>query len=337
MRDLDAPLDRARKPREPVQHFCTRAQERRARRGQPAVELGQAAPRPHGRDGLGQLAVGRSGEVDVVGGHRGQTVVGCQPRQGVVGDAVAGLAVVDQLDGHGVVTEQGGEAIERTRCRLRATVGERLADQALAAAGEDVPVVAALLGQLFEVVERTSLLVAAQLRLGDRPRQPVVALDAAGEHQQVAALGIGDALLRDGEPERQLGAVHRAQRRILLGRLGEAHRAVEAVVVGDRERRQTQPHRLLDERLGVARAVEEAVAAVAVQLGVRHHGARRWLGTSVGLVPLPLAAERRAVATVGPSGPHLARTSGQPALELAPGDVGVLPAHQRPPSHSEPR
>ena len=320
-----------------MQHFGSRAQERRARAGQPAVQLGQAAPGPHRRDGLGQPAVGGTGEVDVVGGHRGQSVVGREPGQGVVGGAVAGLPVVDQLDGHRVVTEQRGEPVERTRRGLGASVGERLADQTLPAAGEDVPVVAPLLGQLFEVVERTSLLVAAQLRLGDRSGQPVVALDAAGEHQQVAALGIGDALLRDGEPERQLGPVHGAQRRILLGRLGEAHRAVEAVVVGDRQRGQAEPHRLLDERLGVARAVEEAVAAVAVQLGVRHHRSRRRPGTLVGLVLSPLAAERRAVAPVGPAGAHLARTPGQPALELAPRDVRVLPAHPAPPSHSEPR
>ena len=340
-RDLDAALDRARVPREPVQHLGAGPQVRRAGRGQPAVELGQAAPGPDGRDGLGEPAIGRACEVDVVGGHRGQAMIGGQLGERVVDRTVSGMPVVGQLDGHGVVAEQCGEAVQRTRCRFLATVGQRLANQTLATAGEDVPVAAPLLGQLLEVVERSTFLVAAQLRLGDRPGQPVVSLDAAGEHEQVAALGVGDPLLRGRETERQLRPVHRAQRRVLLGRLREPHRAVEAVVVGDGQRGQAEPHRLLDERLGVAGTVEEAVAAVAVQLGVRHHRTRRWLGTPVGLVPLPLAAERRPVATVGPAGAQLARTllvgrlsaaAGQPALQLTPRDVGVLPAHHGLPS-----
>ena len=120
---------------------------------------------------------------------------------------------------------------------------QRLAHHALAAAGEHQPVPAAALGQLVEVVDRSALLVAAQLGVGDRAGQPVVALDAAREHQQVAALGVGDAVLRLGQAEGELGAVDRLQTQpggVQLGGLGEQRRAVEPVVVGDRQRVQAR-------------------------------------------------------------------------------------------------
>ena len=78
-----------------------------------------------------------------------------------------------------------------------------------------------------------------------RGGEPVVALFAAGEHEQVAALGVGDAVLRRAEPERQLGAEHRRRCSGVLGGLGEPHDAVEAVVVGDGEGVQPEPGRLV--------------------------------------------------------------------------------------------
>src|SRR5690606_41838226 len=48
-------------------------------------------------------------------------------------------------------------------------------------------------------------------------------------------------------------------------RLGEPSGAAEAVVVGQREGVQPQPHGLTHEGLGMARAVEQAVVAVAVR------------------------------------------------------------------------
>ena len=145
------------------------------------------------------------------------------------------------------------------------------------------------LSQLVEVVGRTALLVAAQLRLGDGAGQPVIALDSAGEDEQMGALGVGDAVLRRGESERELGTVDRPQALILGRRLGEADRAVEPVVVGDGQRRQAQPHRLLHQGARLTGAVEEAVRRVAVQLGVRD-GIRRRLDRRV-LVLLPLAVK----------------------------------------------
>jgi hypothetical protein len=298
--------------------------------------------------------------VHVAGGHHGQVVLGGQPRQHVVHGGVGRPAVVGELDVDRVGAEQVDQTAQCAGRVGRAAGGERLAHEALAAAGEHVPVPAALLGQLLEVVDRSALLVAGQLRLGDGGGQPVVALHTAGEHEQVAALGVGHPLLRCREAERQLRAEDRRQAQLLC-RLGEAGHTVEAVVVGQGQRLQPEVDGLLDQDLGGAGAVEEAEVAVAVQLGVRH-GRRlvravlppaatvRGVGSPVARA---LTAERGTVPAIGeatvdgvgcqvlgaghraaPVGTPVLRegvrrTSGEPRLELAPGDVGVVPAHQR--------
>ena len=53
-------------------------------------------------------------------------------------------------------------------------------------------------------------------------------------------------------------------------RLGEAHHAVETVVIGDRQRLETETRGLLRQLLGMRGTVEEREVGVAVQLGVRH-------------------------------------------------------------------
>ena len=85
--------------------------------------------------------------------------------------------------------------------------------------------------------------------------------------------GSGTPFCGLGEPERQLGAEHRGHAH-RPGRLGEAHHAVEAVVVGEGQGLEAEAGRLLGQLLGVAGAVEEAEGGVAVQLGVGR-GARR--------------------------------------------------------------
>lgn len=51
---------------------------------------------------------------------------------------------------------------------------------------------------------------------------------------------------------------------------GEAHRAAQVIVVGERERGEPQFHRALHEALRVGSAVEQREGGVAMQLGV--HG-----------------------------------------------------------------
>ena len=99
-------------------------------------------------------------------------------------------------------------------------------------------------------------------------------------------------------------------------------------MVGDGQRVQAQPHRLLDELGRRAGAVEEAEVAVAVQLGVRRHavGPRDRAGLGG---PALAARDRRVVG---------AREPAEARLELLPLHRGVVPAHQSPPiSRSPPR
>jgi hypothetical protein len=195
----------------------------------------------------------------------------------IVAARVLRIPVIEQLDGHAVVPEQIDEAPQR---RLGVPAREPLTDPALAAAGEDRPLPVRARREVVEIVDRAALLAAAQLRTGDDAGESVVPLYAAGEYEQMLPGRIGDAALRRGESQREFGAVHGLQtdlRRPLfrlpahhdVGRLGEPRRAVEAVVIGDRERGESEPHRLGQQVLRRGGAVEEGVRGVRVQLGVR--------------------------------------------------------------------
>ena len=175
--------------------------------------------------------------------------------------------------------------------------------------------------RIGDVVERElrRTLLAGEVAEAERTRQPGIARGPVGQHQQVfARCGSGawsgcrptcrcrpDAACRllsaPERPccgERDLGAEHGGQANG-AGRFGEAHDAVEAVVIGERQRLQTQARRFLGQLLGVRGTVEEREVAVAVQLRVRHApgvGPGRRLRVGFGLERLPLAAERRPVA-----------------------------------------
>ena len=111
-------------------------------------------------------------------------------------------------------------------------------------------------GQVVEVVDRPTLLAAVQLGPADLHGQPAVTLLPAGQHQQVFADRVGDPQLRFRQAEGQFGAVQGAQAGVLR-RLGEPDHAVEAVVVGERQRVQAERQRLGDQRLRRGRAVQE--------------------------------------------------------------------------------
>jgi hypothetical protein len=80
-----------------------------------------------------------------------------------------------------------------------------------------------------------ALLPTGEVGVAERGGEAGVALGVAGQHQQVAALGVGLAVLRLGQVERQLGTEHCGQAD-RPGGLGEAHHPVEAVVVGEGQR-----------------------------------------------------------------------------------------------------
>ena len=168
-------------------------------------------------------------------------------------------------------------------------------DRPLAAAREHPPVAPPRPGQLLQG-EAGRALLPRQLTQADGPGQAGVPLRAVGQDDEMTAHRIGHAVLRRIDAEGQLGSEHRghADR---PRRLGEAHHAVQPVVVGEGQRLQPQPSRFLGQLLGVGGAVQEAEVGVAVQLGVGH-GAGRPCPPPIGVggfEGLALPAPRRAV------------------------------------------
>ena len=325
--------DRPRVAAEAARHLGTRAQVRARVRGQPAVELVEAAVRPHRGDRRRQVHPLGHGVVHVVRGEDRQPALGGEAGEHVVVAGIGGVSVVDELDVDRAATEAGDEQVEGVAGGRRSPGCQGLAHRALAAPGEHRPVPLALavggaartIGEIVEVVPRAPLLAARELRVRDRCGKTVIALFAAGEHEQVGALGVGRAAPRGRRRERvvaegQLGSEHGLHVQ-LLGCLGEPHDAVEPVVVGDGEAVEAQPFGLFGELGGRRRPVEERVRRVRVQFGVGHRVGgpfdRRRLVLSA------LARERGAVAPVG-----LLRAPAQEALHLRPPHGGVVEAHQ---------
>ena len=201
------------------------------------------------------------------GGHDAHPEAWRQPGQHRVAFVVERMTVMGQLDADPGGTEPVHQIGQCPLRRVRATVGKCLTHTAFAASGQDVPVTTGRLGQRFVVVARLALLAAGQVRRGQLPRQPSVALRAAGQHQQMRAGRI--RLLGAGAgSQRQLGAEHGTHVEF-RGRFGEPHRPVQAVVVGQREGTQIQPGSLLDQLLRRAGPVEKAVRRMRMQLGIR--------------------------------------------------------------------
>ena len=197
---------------------------------------------------------------------------------------------------------------------------------AFAATGQNVPVPAGGLGQRVVVIARLALLPARKMGGSQLAGQPPVPLRATGQDQQMRAgrvgvFGAGD-VSRRYFAQRQLGAEHRRHLQF-PGRLSEPHHPVQTVVVGECDRPQPQPGRLLDEFLRSAGTVEKAERRMGVQLGVGH---RRPGRGEIGCgVPGALARPGRAVTAVG------GRLGQWPTVEhplhLGPGRRPVIPAH----------
>ncbi len=333
VRDRHRPPHRSGEPLEPGGHLGPRPQERHPGRRQPAVHRVQVPPGPDRGHRGGQLVLRRGGVVNVVGGNYRESAVRGQGGQRPVPGRVGRQVVVDQLDHHPVLAEQARQPVQLPP-RGGRTVGvptdlQGLPDQPLPAPGQDQPAVATPLGEILQVVDRAALLTTGQLRLGDRTGQPVIPLLPLRQHQQVTALGIGHTVLRAGQAEGELRPEHRGQL-VRRGRLGEPGRAVEPVVIGQRQRVQPLPDRGLDQVLRLGGTVQEGEVRVHVQLGVGH----RVLGPAGGQrhVRSAMLRPRRAVAAVGR---HRAvavtarpRAVRQLALQLRPLDRRIVVAHR---------
>ena len=178
-----------------------------------------------------------------------------------------------QLDTDPVRAEPVHQIGQRRRGGLRSTGGQRGADVAFATTGQDVPVPARRVGERIEVEAQLAFLTAGKMRRGQLPRQSAIAFRPARQHQQMRAGRIRIVGPGAGS-QRQLGAEHRTHVQ-LHRRFGEPHRPVEAVVIGQRDGPQAEPHRLLDQFFRRAGSIEEAVRRMRVQLGIRDRRTHR--------------------------------------------------------------
>ena len=172
---------------------------------------------------------------------------------------VAALVRALQLDVEAVAAEGAREP----RRRVRVADGEPVAR----AAGEaDEPLVQLLEQRLVEPRrQRLAVRRVARVRVrrGQQPAEVRVAARALHEQRHVRLVRERD--LRPGDrPHAEV-----------LRRVRELERAVDAVVVGERERLVAELGRAGRELLRLRRAVEERVRRVRVQLDVRHDP-RRW-------------------------------------------------------------
>ncbi len=310
----------------------SRSQAGPGRGRQPTLDLVEAAPAAHRGQRGGQRATGRGGVVDVVGRHHVDAHLQGDAHQGVVADGVERVTVVPQLDRHPVTTEGVDQAAQLGGGGGRAVVDQRPRHRPLPATGEHLPLPAVATSQVGQRRAGQALLPAPQVGGRDGPREPGVAVGRAGQDHQVVALRVGLAHLGPGQVEGELGAEHGGQADG-PGRLGEADDAVEPVVVGDGQRLQPQPDRLLGQLLRMGGTVEEGEVGVAVQLGVGHHRpGRRPHRDRRRLVGLAHVGPSRAVAPVRPG-----RCRRPPAITLAAVTQPLLqlgPRHRRvPPSH----
>ena len=353
--DLGGQLHDARVAGEAAALLGTGAEVGTGRRRQPRVELGQAAPGPHGGQRGGQAALGRRGVVGVGGGDATDVVAGGQLGQGVVAGRVERVAVVPQLDEDAVAPEGVDQPVQLAAGSGRAVVDECPGHGSLAAAGQRPHVAGGVAGDVGQRELRRPLLP-CQVAEAERAGQAAVAGGAVGQQQQVVAVGVGGVVVGDaaggdlGERvalvlgragfggqaggEGDLGAEHGRQADG-PGRFGEPDDAVEAVVVGEGEGVEAQAGGLGGQLLGVGGTVEEREVGVAVQLGVGitapvrrstpySPGSNGWrLRLHAGPSP---PAFHDGLPGARPSRPVPPR-AGQGGLELGPGPRRVVEAH----------
>ena len=202
----------------------------------------------------------------VAGGDGVDAEVLGEVAQGGVAADVATLVRALQLDEEALTAERAGEP----GCGVRVAHGEAVAG----AAGEADEAVRMLLEESLADgrSERLAILTAypagARMRLGEDAAQVRVA-PARTRRAGSRGAAVG---------ERHLGAGDRPYAEGLRG-MGELERAVDPVVVGERERRVAELGGTGGELFRQRRAVEERVRRVAVELDVRH-ACRAWTGTA---------------------------------------------------------
>ena len=192
------------------------------------------------------------------------------------------IAVVPQLDEHTVAAERVDQLPHRALGGERTVALQRGRHRALAATGGHEPRVVLPAGRV--AVEEDGARAASANTASDErgapfspascalligTRQPRVPDRPLREHEQVLAGRIRHPVREPPRRvERELRTEHRGQADFARG-FGEAHHAVEPVVIGERERGQPEPRRFFDQLFGMARPVEEREIRMTVQLGIQ--------------------------------------------------------------------
>ena len=255
--DRDRALGRrAVDAREALDHLAGCAQHRLAVAAPLAlapVERGAAADRD---EHVLEKRAPRGVRVDVARRDRLDAEVLGQVAERDVPSRVAALVRPLQLDEEPLPPERGGEPGSAVRVSEREPVAR--------AAGEaDEPLV-----QLRDGLERDRGLEQHPVLLALGPRSRMSGREDPAE-VGVAAARLDEERHVRASVERHLRAGDRPHTGVLRG-VGELERAVDAVVVGQRERLVAELGGPRDELLRMRRAVEERVRGVAVQLDVAH-------------------------------------------------------------------
>src|SRR5690606_2874060 len=174
-----------------------------------------------------------------------KTLVCGEIGESIITAGVLRVTMIYELDDNLILTEQIDQTAKRGD---GVSAGKPLTYATLAAAGENRPVPLSARSEIVEVIDRPTLLAASQLRPGDGAGEAVIALHPSGEDEQMLSGGIGNTVLGCGQPQGQFGAEDGLQLHTAgIGSLGEARGAVEAVMIGDRERSEAEPLRLSDQ------------------------------------------------------------------------------------------
>ena len=194
--------------------------------------------------------------------------------------------MIPQFDEHVLAAEVAHQPFEFATSRSRSFDSERSRHRAFATRSEYRPVITGAVAGEFDqsfVRDPGRAFLTGQLPLTDRSTETGVPLGPSGEDQDVLAFWIGrprttevdrrlacragTVRLRRGR-QREFGAENGRQPDC-FGCLGEPDHTVEAVVVGERQRFESEPGCLLGQLLRMGGAIEERKVRVAMQLGVR--------------------------------------------------------------------
>ena len=214
-RERGRSLDHAGVPREPRELLGARTQVCARCRGEPPLDVAQAAPCTHRGDGRGELAARRPVIVHVVRRDEVEVRADRELDQRIVARRVERVAVVPQFDHHVGATEARHEVVERAGPGPRPVALERRRHGCFATPGEHHPMIRARAtcgadgGELIEGGAGCTLF-ARELRLAQRAREARVAHRVAGEHHQVLALGVGlTRFVGPGDAKGDLGSEDR--------------------------------------------------------------------------------------------------------------------------------